>query len=129
MKRAAIVLVQSDDGRVVAVSRPRPPWRYGLPGGSLEAGESYEQAARRELLEETGLVADRLIRVHSDRRGETTVVAFMEVGETTGQLRSSPEGWTRLVDPAVITDRSAAWPEFARDVLRASAALRAAIQR
>ena len=119
MRRAAVALVPVGDGRIVAVSRPRPPLRYALPGGTVELGESYEQAARRELEEETGLVADRLVRIHADKRDNTVVVAFLEIGHPTGQLRSSPEGWARLVDPAVITDSSAAWPEFARDVLHA----------
>ena len=33
---------------------------WGFPGGSSELGDSLEDTARRELLEETGLVADRL---------------------------------------------------------------------
>jgi 8-oxo-dGTP pyrophosphatase MutT (NUDIX family) len=121
MRRAAVVLVGSGDGRVLAVSRPRPPWRYALPGGNVEPGESYEQAARRELLEETGLAADRLVRVHADRHGDTTVVAFLEIGHPGGAVRSSSEGWTRWTDPRVVTAREAAWPDFAREALRASA--------
>ena len=31
---------------------------WATPGGALDPGESYEQAARRELFEETGIVAD-----------------------------------------------------------------------
>jgi 8-oxo-dGTP pyrophosphatase MutT (NUDIX family) len=127
MRRAAVVLVPSGDGRMLAVSRPRPPWRYALPGGSVEPGESYEQTARRELLEETGLVADRLVRVHADKHNGTTVVAFLEVGNPIGELRSSSEGWARWVHPDVVTARDAAWPRFARDTLRAWSALRAAV--
>lgn len=42
---------------VLLVKRGREPSRgyYAFPGGRVEAGESLEVAARRELLEETGL--------------------------------------------------------------------------
>ena len=129
MKRAAVVVVPAGDGRVLAVSRPRPPWRYAFPGGTVESGESYEQGARRELMEETGLVADKLVRVHADQRGGTTVVAFAEIGAPTGELRSSSEGWARWVHPGTITSRDAPWPDFSREVLRAWSTLGTAVCR
>ncbi len=57
-KRAAAVIVR--DGRVLMVhERSRRSgggeW-WTLPGGGLEPGETPEQAVRREVFEETGLV-------------------------------------------------------------------------
>lgn len=60
---------------VLLVKRGREPSRgyYAFPGGRVEAGESLEEAARRELIEETGLwvldltlVRDYLIEGKSD---------------------------------------------------------------
>jgi 8-oxo-dGTP pyrophosphatase MutT (NUDIX family) len=54
----AAVLVLDPAGRVLLQRRPEGRW--GVPGGAVEPGESLEDAARRELREETGLEAGTL---------------------------------------------------------------------
>lgn len=41
--------------RAELISRQQGSWYWFAPGGGVEAGESYEEAATRELWEETGL--------------------------------------------------------------------------
>eukprot|EP00250_Pteridium_aquilinum_P001295 c11505_g1_i1 orf=465-926(-) len=51
------------DGRLVLAGRRRSSFgdsKFALPGGHLEFGESWEECAAREVLEETGLVIHKI---------------------------------------------------------------------
>ncbi|QCJ41094.1 NUDIX domain-containing protein [Bacillus sp. S3] len=54
----AMVGVIDAHGRILLQKRPEGIW--GLPGGLLELGESAEEAARREVFEETGVEIGQL---------------------------------------------------------------------
>ena len=54
------VIARTRDGRIVLVKQHRPVVGHDvieLPSGHVDPGEAPEQAARRELKEETGLIA------------------------------------------------------------------------
>ena len=60
IRSAARLLVEADDGTILLfrfTPSDRPPL-WATPGGECDPGEDYTTAARRELLEETGLALD-----------------------------------------------------------------------
>lgn len=60
LRRAARIIVLDREGRALMFRYDvpdRPPF-WVTTGGECDPGESFEDAARRELLEETGMVAD-----------------------------------------------------------------------
>ncbi|WP_338602644.1 NUDIX hydrolase [Saccharopolyspora sp. SCSIO 74807] len=70
---------------------------WALPGGYVDAGERFADAARRELREETGLAAEHLIRVgvydepHRDPRGRVISVAYTARLSTMPQARAGDD--------------------------------------
>ena len=67
--RAAVVVL-SERGRWLVQRRPPSgllPGLWEFPGGRIERGERPETAARREVLEETGLTVGRLVRIGTVR--------------------------------------------------------------
>lgn len=60
LRRAARLIVLDPEGRVLMFRYDvpgRPPF-WVTAGGECEPGESFDDAARRELLEETGIIAE-----------------------------------------------------------------------
>lgn len=77
-----------DEGRVVLIRRGKEPLRgrWVVPGGTVELGETLEQAVVRELKEETGLdvrplelvtVFDRIARTGPDVTYHYVIVDFL----------------------------------------------------
>jgi 8-oxo-dGTP diphosphatase len=72
---------------ILLIQRKANPFKdmWALPGGFMEMEESLEQAARRELLEETGIKAGELIRFDTydkpdrDPRGRTITQVFVMI--------------------------------------------------
>jgi len=70
---------------VLLVQRRKPPFegQWAIPGGFVEPDEPLAQAARRELLEETGIEPEHLEQLHTfgtpgrDPRGWTISVAHV----------------------------------------------------
>ena len=59
---SVLVVVHSDDGKVLLLKRTRPFEFWQSVTGSLDVGESHSDAARRELTEETGLTDQGSLR-------------------------------------------------------------------
>ena len=106
-KLAVIVLVSMDDG-LVLVKRDIEPalGRWSFPAGYVDRGETVEEAAVREVREETGLEVglSGLVGLYSDR-DSPVVMAVYSAEVVGGELIAGPETrGARVYPPDALPD-------------------------
>ena len=90
----AIFMPKGGDFKVLLIQRAQEPFRglYALPGGFIDIQETLEEAAHRELEEETGLKIPQLTQVHTfstlgrDPRGRVISTCFATILRDSSQI-------------------------------------------
>jgi dATP pyrophosphohydrolase len=60
---SVLIVIHTDDGEFLLLERRRPPGFWQSVTGSLEWGELADRAARREVVEETGIMQGVLVNL------------------------------------------------------------------
>ncbi|HAR99894.1 MAG: NUDIX hydrolase [Candidatus Moranbacteria bacterium GW2011_GWC2_37_73] len=56
----SVGMIVRNDEKILLIERMKPPYAFALPAGHIDGHESFEEMAKIELFEETGLVAKSL---------------------------------------------------------------------
>ncbi|NLF84213.1 MAG: NUDIX hydrolase [Candidatus Gastranaerophilales bacterium] len=81
------LFTREENPRILLIKRKNPPFQdhWALPGGFMDYDEEIEDAAYRELEEETGITGVRLEQIHAfgkvgrDPRGRTVSIVYRAV--------------------------------------------------
>lgn len=97
------IIIEVDGRGIVLIKRRNPPPGWALPGGFVDYGESLEQAACREALEETGLELENLtqFRAYSDPGRDPRQHTITNV--FTATAHGTPKGGDDAARAAVFT--------------------------
>ncbi len=94
---------------MLLAKRTKPPFQWSFPGGSIEPGESAEQAAVREAREEVSVEIEIVAPAGTremklpDRRYVISVFAARLVsGEATAGPEASETGWFDVAEIAAL---------------------------
>ncbi len=103
------VMILNSEGKVLLGRRHKDPDKadsvfrvadvWTMPGGKLEYGESFEEGAKREVMEETGLklINPKVICINNDKNEHAHFV-------TIGLFSNEFEGEPRVMEPDEITE-------------------------
>ena len=92
-----IIIKMADEG-IVLIQRKNPPHGWAIPGGFVDYGETLEEAAVREALEETSLVVSLRCQMHAysdparDPRFHTVAVVFVARAHGVPEARDDAKG-------------------------------------
>jgi 8-oxo-dGTP diphosphatase len=107
-----VIVTREAKPRVLLIRRKHDPFAgmWAIPGGFVDMDESLEDAARRELMEETGVRMRKLTQLHAfgdprrDPRGRNISVTYLaqvnpeevapQAGDDAGEV-----GWFSLARP------------------------------
>ncbi|MBW2492809.1 MAG: NUDIX hydrolase [Deltaproteobacteria bacterium] len=111
--RVAVGAVVFRDDKVLLVLRGKPPAekKWSIPGGCVELGETLQEAAEREITEETGIVIQAKKPIYTfdvierDDKGHIRfhyVIVDLAADYVSGELRAGDDavdvGWISLKD-------------------------------
>ena len=77
------IIIEMGRGKIILIKRKNPPFGWALPGGFVDYGESLEEAAIREALEETSLHITLTAQLHTysdparDQRKHTITTVYL----------------------------------------------------
>ena len=90
-----IEMADRPDSPIVLIERKYPPLGWALPGGFVDVGETLEQAAKREAMEETSLTVElkTLLGCYSDpsRDSRKHTVSAVYVATAVGEPRAEDD--------------------------------------
>jgi 8-oxo-dGTP diphosphatase len=100
--QVAVGAIVVKDEKILLVKRDKAPHKdlWAIPGGSVELGETLQEAAKREVREETGLTIKAIEPVHTfdlierDERGSVRfhyVIVDLSAKYISGELRSADD--------------------------------------
>lgn len=92
----SVGMLARKNGKLLLIERRKPPFGFAPPAGHVDGDASFEEAARRELKEEVGLMAEKLGLMIEGRkenkcrraRGDWHYWKIYKV-ETSGEVKSS----------------------------------------
>ena len=116
--RAGVSVAVFRESKVLLIRRGKAPYEgcWSLPGGAIQLGETAIEAAKRELGEETGLlastltlgdVADAIVKNRGGTVEAHYTIAVFTTNEVSGELRAAADasaaGWFNADERAALS--------------------------